>query len=111
MASFLPLLISTGVLAAVMGLLGGLAVRVRRRGSAGSAMRAALASYDEAFRATAHESYYEIRAQADRQAPTASPDDAWRPAYDRRGVRSGAARARGPLRHRNAFVRWWRRSG
>ncbi|MEW1893335.1 hypothetical protein [Streptomyces sp. NBC_00523] len=111
MTSFLPLLVCTGALAAVMGLLGWLAVRARRRGAAGSAMGAALAAYDEAFRVTAHESYYEVRAQADRQASMASPDDAWRPLHDRRGRRPGATRARGSLRHRNAFVRWWRRSG
>ncbi|MYW08646.1 hypothetical protein GT034_09875 [Streptomyces sp. SID2563] len=79
MTSFLPLLVCTGALAAVMGLPGWLAVRAR--------------------------------AQADRQAPMASPDDAWRPLHDRRGRHPGAPRARGSLRHRNAFVRWWRRSG
>ncbi|MFJ7628405.1 hypothetical protein ACIQZN_18125 [Streptomyces sp. NPDC097595] len=105
MASFLPLLISTGVLAAVMGLLALLAVRVRRRGLVGSAMGAALASYDEAFRATAHASYYEIRAQADRQAPMASPDDAWRPV----NARPPARRAQGPRSPGRAFLRWWRR--
>lgn len=105
MASFLPYLVSTGVLVAVMGALGLLAVRVRRRGPAGSAMRAALAAYDEAFRVTAHESYYEIRAQADRQAPMASPDDAWRPAP----VLPPARRARGPRSPGRAFLRWWRR--
>ncbi|MFE7574370.1 hypothetical protein ACFU5Z_06490 [Streptomyces sp. NPDC057521] len=105
MTAFLPLLVCTGALAAVMGLLGLLAVRARRRGPAGSAMGAALAAYDEAFRATAHESYYEIRAQADRQAPMASPDDAWRPLDALPRTR----RAQGPRSPGRAFLRWWRR--
>nr|WP_079145986.1 hypothetical protein [Streptomyces lydicus] len=36
-------------------------------------------AYDEAFRATAHESHHEIRAQAERKAPPPSPDGRWRP--------------------------------
>ncbi|MGW0709206.1 hypothetical protein ACWD4G_25175 [Streptomyces sp. NPDC002643] len=75
MDAFLPFLISAGVLAAVLGLFIRLAVRIRRRGLAGGAMSAALASYEEAFRATAHESYVEIRAQAERKTPLPSPDD------------------------------------
>ncbi|MGW6458314.1 hypothetical protein ACWF94_20780, partial [Streptomyces sp. NPDC055078] len=35
------------------------------------------ASYEEAFRITSHESYVEIRAQAERKAPLLSPDDHW----------------------------------
>ncbi|MFC8538250.1 hypothetical protein ACFUJY_30670 [Streptomyces sp. NPDC057249] len=105
MASFLPLLVCAGVLAAVMGSLGRLAVHVRRRGLAGSAMRAGLASCDEAFRATAHESYYEIRAQADRKAPMASPDDAWHPLP----ALPPAPRTRGPRSPGKAFLHWWRR--
>ncbi|MEU2024992.1 hypothetical protein ABZ565_23040 [Streptomyces sp. NPDC016469] len=105
MAPFLPLLVSVGALAAVMGSLSWPAVRVRGRGLAGSAMRGALASYDEAFRVTAHESYYEIRAQANRRAPMASPDDAWRPVPALRP----APRARGPRSPGKAFLRWWHR--
>ncbi|MFH8683180.1 hypothetical protein [Streptomyces lydicus] len=45
MAAFLPLLLIAGGLAAVP------------------------AAYGEAFRATAHESHHEIRAQAERKAP------------------------------------------
>jgi hypothetical protein len=37
-----------------------------------------MASYDEAFRVTAPESYYEVRAQADRQEPVGAPGDPWR---------------------------------
>ncbi|MEU9203188.1 hypothetical protein [Streptomyces sp. NPDC048332] len=105
MDELLPFLVSAGVLAAVLGGFARLASRVRRRGLAGAAMRAAMASYDEAFRVTAHDAYYEIQAQVERQAPMAAPDDPWRPAYDRPGSRPGAARARtrAPRRRR----RWW----
>ncbi|MEV4976489.1 hypothetical protein [Streptomyces scopuliridis] len=74
---FLPLLILVGGLAAVLGFFTWLASRIRRRGLAGGAMSAALASYEEAFRITAHESHVEIRAQAERKAPILSPDDHW----------------------------------
>jgi hypothetical protein len=76
----LPLLILAGALAAVMGFFAWLAALVRRRGIAGTALRGAIASYDEAMRVTAHDSHYEIRAQAERKAPVPSPDDPpWRP--------------------------------
>ncbi|MFF1832781.1 hypothetical protein ACFVXE_00970 [Streptomyces sp. NPDC058231] len=75
MDDFLPLLAVVGVLAAVMGVFTWLASVVRRRGAAGAAITAALASYDEAFRVTAHEAHYEIRAQTERQAPVLSPGD------------------------------------
>ncbi|MFD6421126.1 hypothetical protein [Streptomyces sp. NPDC060198] len=73
MGALLPLLIVAGCLTAVMGLLGALAARVRRRGTAGAAMGAALASYEEAFRTTSYAAHQEIRVQADRQAPLPSP--------------------------------------
>ncbi|WP_326613312.1 hypothetical protein [Streptomyces scopuliridis] len=38
----------------------------------------AMASYDEAFYGTAHESHYEIQAQAERKTPVPSPDDPFR---------------------------------
>ncbi|MEU2427953.1 hypothetical protein ABZ611_00265 [Streptomyces sp. NPDC007861] len=79
MREYLPLLMLAGALAAVLGCFAWLASRVRRRGTAGAAVRAAMASYDEAFRVTAHESYYEIQAQQDRKAPLLSPDDHWHP--------------------------------
>lgn len=73
MCVLLPLLIVAGCLAAVMGLLGLLAARVRRRGTAGAAIGAALASYEEALRTTSYAAHQEIRAQADRQSPLPSP--------------------------------------
>lgn len=77
MGSLLPYLLLAGGLAVVLGGFAWLASVVRRRGVAGAAMRAAMASYDEAFRVTAHESYYEIRAASDRQEPVGSPGDPW----------------------------------
>ncbi|MFI2210655.1 hypothetical protein [Streptomyces sp. NPDC020141] len=74
MDAFLPFLIVVGGFAVVLFLFARLAARIRRRGLAGGAMSAALASYEEAFRATSHESYVEIRAQTERKAPVLSPD-------------------------------------
>ncbi|NKI40052.1 hypothetical protein [Streptomyces physcomitrii] len=70
-----PFLVVLGSFAVVLGALARLAVHVRHRGSAGAGISAALASYDEAFRATAHDSHYEIQAQSQRKAPLPSPDD------------------------------------
>jgi len=39
---------------------------VRRRGSAGSAISAAMAAYDEAMHSTAHDTFVEVQAQKDR---------------------------------------------
>ena len=78
MSALVPYLLFFCGLALVLGGFGWLAAVIRRRGEAGSSMRAAMASYDEAFRVTAHESYYEIRAQSDRQEPIGSPGDPWR---------------------------------
>ncbi|MBI0294780.1 hypothetical protein JBE04_09905 [Streptomyces sp. PRKS01-29] len=108
MGDLLPYLIVAGVLAALMGFLGWVASLARRRGATGAALRAALASHDEAFRVTAHDSHHEIRAQAERKAPVLSPDGQWTPSHamaERRrpsGPRAPRPR-RGPLR------RWARR--
>jgi hypothetical protein len=102
MGGFLPYLLVAGCLAAVMGGLARLASVARRRGMAGSAMRAALASHDEAFRVTAHDSHYEIQAQAERKAPIHSPDDPWRPSHDE-AARPGAEGR--PLRPRPRRLR------
>ncbi|HEY9330858.1 MAG TPA: hypothetical protein VIS09_21880 [Streptomyces sp.] len=109
MDELLPFLVFAGALAAVLGGFARLASRVRRRGLAGAAMQAAMASYDEAFRVTAHDSYYEIQAQVERQAPMAAPDDPWRPLPDRPSgsrPRAGSARIRTPRRRRR-----WRAPG
>ncbi|MGP3977723.1 hypothetical protein ACTWQF_27650 [Streptomyces sp. 8N114] len=78
MDALVPFLVLLGVLAAVLGFFAWLASHIRRRGLAGGAMSAALASFEEGFRITAHEAHHEIRAQADRKAPLLSPDDDWR---------------------------------
>ncbi|MEU6980433.1 MULTISPECIES: hypothetical protein [unclassified Streptomyces] len=77
MTDFMPLLVIAAALAGVLGLLARLAVVVRRRGSAGAGIAAALAAHDEAFRVTAHESYVEIQARTERKAPLLSPDGLW----------------------------------
>ncbi|MFG2939240.1 hypothetical protein [Streptomyces sp. NPDC048282] len=40
---------------------------------AGSGAAPALAAYEEAFRATGHSAYQEVRQQAERKMPTGSP--------------------------------------
>ncbi|MGW2522710.1 hypothetical protein ACWC09_38155 [Streptomyces sp. NPDC001617] len=77
MDALLPYVVVLGCLALVMGLFTWCARLIRRRGSAGGGLGAALAAYEEAFRATSHASHYEIRAQADRRNPLESPDR-WR---------------------------------
>jgi hypothetical protein len=75
MGSFLSFLMVIGGLVAILGCFVWLASRVRRRGVAGEAIRAALASYEEGFHGTAYAAHYEIQAQRQRQAPMPSPDD------------------------------------
>ncbi|MFD9715299.1 hypothetical protein [Streptomyces sp. NPDC059076] len=104
MGEAVSLLVIAGALAVVMGLFTWLASIVRRRGAAGTAISAALASYDEAFRVTAHESHYEIRAQTERKAPAPSPDDPWRSAADVDRRSKGPAR---PSRRPRSRRRWW----
>ncbi|MEV5595209.1 hypothetical protein [Streptomyces sp. NPDC052496] len=77
MDATLPSLLIIGFFAAALGCFAWLAVHIRRRGLAGGAMSAALASYEEAFRTTAHASQVEIRAQAERKAPALSPGRHW----------------------------------
>ncbi|MFJ3701625.1 MULTISPECIES: hypothetical protein [Streptomyces] len=104
MSDGLPLLALAVVLAAVMGFFRWLASRVRRRGTAGSAVSAALASYDEAFRVTAHDAHHEIRAQAERKAPLLSPDRLWKSGREV-GPTSWEHRRPGP---RSRIRRLWR---
>lgn len=104
MGAHLPFLIVVGGLAAVLGLFTWLAAHVRRRGLAGGAMGAALASYEEAFRITAHESHAEVLAQTRRKAPLLSPDHEWHPA----GKAAAPLRPRTP-RTRRGLGRWGER--
>jgi hypothetical protein len=99
MGALLPFLILVAILAVVLGFFAWLASRIRRRGLAGAAMSAALASYEEAFRVTAHASHVEIRAQADRKAPILLPDDHW--GQSPREAGPARAKERRPLRPRS----------
>ncbi|MET9353016.1 hypothetical protein ABZY14_08405 [Streptomyces sp. NPDC006617] len=112
MDALLPFVLLAGGLAAVLGCFTWLASRVRRRGLAGGAMSAALASYEEAFRATAYASHVEIRTQAERRSPILSPDDDWRrgpAAPDGTGAEAGRTARRGARRPRRGPGRWFRR--
>ncbi|MFF0724525.1 hypothetical protein [Streptomyces sp. NPDC004134] len=75
MGEFVPYLVAGGCLLAVMCVLTWFKGVVRRRGLAGSAMRGALAAYEEAMRVTAHDSHHEVRAAAERQARAGAPGD------------------------------------
>ncbi|MCX2184197.1 hypothetical protein KV205_27240 [Streptomyces sp. SKN60] len=74
MGAVLPLVAIFGGLLAVLGGCVWLAVRVRRRGTAGGGARAALAAWEEAYRITSYEAYQEITAGARRKTPLPSPD-------------------------------------
>ncbi|MDT7839710.1 hypothetical protein [Streptomyces justiciae] len=109
MDAFMPYLILIGGLVAALGFFTWLASRIRRRGLAGGAMSAALASYEEAFRITAHESHVEIAAQAERRAPLLSPDDHWRRSPGGAGEEDTEGRSRmrpRPRRSRRSLGRW-----
>jgi len=112
MGGFLPYLIFIGALAAVMGCFAWLAVLARRRGVAGSAIRAAVAAHDQAWQVSGYQSHLEIRAQAERKAPIESPDRPWHPAS--RDLGSPRPAARGPRRGgrlRRTLRRRFRRGG
>ncbi|PPS91207.1 hypothetical protein [Streptomyces sp. MH60] len=112
MDALLPYVLLAGGLAAVLGFFTWLASRVRRRGTAGGAMGAALASYEEAFRATAYASHVEIRAEAERTSPLLSPDGDWRrgrPAVDGAGAEDGRTARRGRRGSRRRPGRWFGR--
>ncbi|NEE10069.1 hypothetical protein G3M58_26915 [Streptomyces sp. SID7499] len=98
-----------GALAVVMGLFAWLATVVRRRGLAGSGFRAAMASYEEAFRVTAHDSHYEIQAQARAESSAAAPGDPWRPTRDDWSGAGGARRPRPRSGLRRRLGAWQRR--
>nr|WSZ17007.1 hypothetical protein OH837_28720 [Streptomyces canus] len=82
MSQLLPLLTVLAGLVVALALFALLARHVRRRGTAGGALRGAMAAHDEAWHGTAADSYYELQVQTNRKAPL--PDDRWR-----RGPRSG----------------------
>lgn len=69
----LAVIVVAGV-AAVMAALAALAIRVRRRGTAGPAIGAAMAAYDEVMHSTAHDQFVEMQAEADRVTPAPTPD-------------------------------------
>ncbi|MFB6847331.1 hypothetical protein ACFCXS_21060 [Streptomyces sp. NPDC056373] len=106
----LPLLIVAGTLTVVMGLFAWLAAVIRRRGLAGSGFRAAMASYEEAFRVTAHDAHYEIQAQAQALSPAAAPGDPWRPARHTAGAAGRARRPGHRSRVRRRLGAWRRRA-
>ncbi|WP_330173658.1 hypothetical protein OG875_08785 [Streptomyces sp. NBC_01498] len=110
MNTLLPPLAVVGCLVAVLGAFGLLARHVRRRGTAGAAITAAMASYDEAFRVTAYEAHQEIQARAGWRAPLPSPDGPGRavradPPPDRPYGRRPRPRTR-----RSVLRRWARRA-
>ncbi|MEO3764786.1 hypothetical protein [Streptomyces sp. B8F3] len=105
MGDVVPYLVLCGCLVAVMGLLTWFKGLVRRRGLAGSAMRGALAAYEEAMRVTAHDSHHEVRAAAERQAPVGAPGDPRRPGGPLRPGATPPRRKGGPRRRRFRFRR------
>lgn len=70
-------LVVIACLAVVMAALALVARRVRRRGTAGQALAAAMAAFDEGFHATAHDAFVETRTQGDRgrHVPAPGPRD------------------------------------
>ncbi|MGI5350252.1 hypothetical protein ACQEU8_19030 [Streptomyces sp. CA-250714] len=104
MSEVVPYLVASGCLIAVTGFFTWLKRVMLRRGLAGSALRGALASYEEAMRITSHESHIEIRAQADRQTPVVTGDPRW---TGRTAAGTSAARTRRPRRPSRRRLRRW----
>lgn len=78
MTAVMALLTAVGVLAgtaAVLVVLVLVARRMRRRGSAGAAIGAAMAAYDEAMHPLAHDAVLEQRVQEERAGTVAAPVD------------------------------------
>ncbi len=99
MGDVVPYPVLCGCLLAVTGFFTWVKRVIRRRGAAGSAMRGALAAYEEAMRVTAHESHHEVRVAADRRAEAGGPGDPrWTP-----GVTGGPRRRPGRGRVRRGF--------
>ena len=74
MDALLALAVVLGSAATLTGL-AFLARRIRRRGTAGPAIGAAMAAYDEAMHATAHQTFVEVQAQRDRTHERPAPGD------------------------------------
>ncbi|MFK0174656.1 hypothetical protein ACIQVR_01690 [Streptomyces xanthochromogenes] len=110
MDDVLPLFAIFGGLAAVLAALVWLARHVRRRGTAGAGVAAALASWEEAYRVTAHESHWEIKAQAERQFSVLSPDGHW-PRAGEGNLRPAASRRRRDGKRLRRLVRLRRPRG
>ncbi|RZU65994.1 hypothetical protein EV379_2339 [Microterricola gilva] len=70
---WIGLLVVGGTVVVLLGL-ALLAQRIRRRGTAGPAIGAAMAAYDQAMHVTAYETFLEMQAQDERVTPTPSPD-------------------------------------
>lgn len=104
MREVVPYLVVSGCLIAVMAFFTWLKRLVLRRGLAGSALRGALASYEEALRVTSHESHIEIRAQADRQTPVVSDAPRW---TGRTAAGTSAPRTRRSRRPGRRRLRRW----
>jgi hypothetical protein len=72
------LILIVGVIAGCAVAMAGLALaarRIRRSGTAGPAIGAAMAAYDEAMHASAHQTFVEVEAQRERKHDIRSPDD------------------------------------
>jgi len=87
----ISVLLVMGVVA-VLVCLALVAVRVRRRGSAGPAIGAAMAAYDEAMHATAYETFTQFQAQRDRGVETPGTAPRIRSAQGRARYRSASNR-------------------
>ncbi|MFD6027270.1 hypothetical protein [Streptomyces griseoluteus] len=70
MDAWVPYLVLGGRPTVVLGALTRPALHVRRRGGAGGVP----AAYEEAFRASSHAAYQEIRAEDGQRTPADSPD-------------------------------------
>ncbi|MYW00165.1 hypothetical protein [Streptomyces sp. SID3343] len=109
MDEVLSYLIFFVVLAAVLGCFVAFAQRMRRRGVAGSAVRAVLLANAEGLHGTLHDAGVEIQAQAQRKVPMRSPDDPWTPGRDEAKWRGAGGRPPRGSRRRRLRGPWRRR--
>jgi hypothetical protein len=75
MDGVVPVLVVITCLAAVMGVFTWLARLVRRRGLAGTALRAAMAAYEAGWHVSGYEAHQELRVQAGRRESTPAPHE------------------------------------